>query len=310
MSALAIPYPQRGYTKTPHGYFQCVFQKTSRIAFGLLGLVLDFTVGQIGEPEWVNLPLAEWARLANCTEDSAMRGMQELVRLGYLATRNAGRKREYKALTGNFGAQEIPIRPRRKILSIRKPAGSVGIESQVEPVSPGDTIMQNQEVKQKVPDVEIGYLEEPCKFKVQTQGPFASVDEVRDYLVESIAPKLSSLPVDSICQRTFELLRTTPRGHFKNRVELRKNSITAWGAVPMLASDAAQFHKAFSDLKRINHCERDLTQYWTSVSELRRMWNSADTPELVKSEISRMLPEWGGAPQHRKTRLEQIMDTI
>lgn len=75
------------------------------------------------------------------------------------------------------------------------------------------------------------------------QGGTEGEEEVRKLLVLHLTRRLGSAPPAELCQSIAQILTGVPLELFKNRLELRKHKVTAWGMVAELARDAQKAHK-------------------------------------------------------------------
>ena len=104
MSAAAMAVPKNwessGWTKTPRAFFKKLFRVFSQVELGVLGNILDDSVGRRGEADWVEVREPELARLVNCHVNSVGAALDKLEALS--AERNQWRQTLHAVVFRDF----------------------------------------------------------------------------------------------------------------------------------------------------------------------------------------------------------------
>jgi DNA-binding MarR family transcriptional regulator len=129
MSAAAMAVPKNwessGWTKTPRAFFKKLFRVFSQVELGVLGNILDDSVGRRGEADWVEVREPELARLVNCHVNSVGAALDKLEALSAIEARKSPRDKrvkQYRVLIHNWA--KITEREARKL--DRKGPGTAG----------------------------------------------------------------------------------------------------------------------------------------------------------------------------------------
>ena len=135
MSAAAMAVPKNwessGWTKTPRAFFKKLFRVFSQVELGVLGNILDDSVGRRGEADWVEVREPELARLVNCHVNSVGAALDKLEALSAIEARKSPRDKrvkQYRVLIHNWA--KITEREARKL--DRKGPGTAGVVESAE----------------------------------------------------------------------------------------------------------------------------------------------------------------------------------
>ncbi len=165
-AAMALPntWERSGWTKTPRAFFKKLFRALTHVELGVLGNILDDSVGRSGEADWVEVKEPDLARLVNCHVNSVGAALDKLEQLSAIEARKSPRDKrvkQYRVLINNWA--KITEREARK-LERKGPAsaGGAGTRDAIEPeptreaaavVSRGESKAALTVIKAKVPMV-------------------------------------------------------------------------------------------------------------------------------------------------------------
>lgn len=130
---MAVPknWESSGWTKTPRAFFKKLFRVFSQVELGVLGNILDDSVGRRGEADWVEVREPELARLVNCHVNSVGAALDKLEALSAIEARKSPRDKrvkQYRVLIHNWA--KITEREARKL--DRKGPGVAGADAAAE----------------------------------------------------------------------------------------------------------------------------------------------------------------------------------
>lgn len=324
------PGYERGWGGVPHTFFRHLPKVARPGVREVIGLVLDYTVGEKGQPEWTRPQYVSGREitfqqlLADTlvrSVDSVSRDLVEAEAKGMIRSKISGRTKLYQAVPENFTkpacrkprvlnidgspAKKGPTSERvvsklthhvevgecNETSEIGRSSGEYyGVDSEV-----NSECYQETGIKTYAPSAEV-----PSTEKNGPERPTPQPDTIEDsedrnanltrYCLQTISPKLVSVPPKNIISDALTALGDAPIKMLESRIALKLPKITAWGMVILLAKDVLEAWRALG-VPLLNRSQYRLDDHWASAAEVRRLNVDPLTPAEVKREILLMWPE-------------------
>jgi hypothetical protein len=300
----------------------------------VIGLVIDYTRGEKGRPEWTQPQFSRGREITFqklCADtlvrsvDSVSRDLVEAEAKGMIRSKITGRTKLYQAVPENFSIPEPTRKPR--VLSMRKGPVSESVTELThhhevvavnEPQETGRNNGEDRPVLSKsnsecfeevesrtsAPSADVSPLEKERLGWPATPQPEMEELEFNRYCLQTITPKLASVPPKNMVTAALEALGGAPVKMLESRIALKLPKITAWGMIVLLARDVQEAWKALGVPIPGRSLYR-LDEHWASSAEVRRLHADPLTPALIKREILLMWPELGA----KKTKKQESAES-
>jgi len=106
-------FARSGFVRTPHVFFTHLIRALSDIERGVVGLILQRTVGaptsrrEPNRPEWIKVTESEFARICDCSVNGVSNALERLEECGAIEAQRVGRTKQYRVRLDAW--ERIPI---------------------------------------------------------------------------------------------------------------------------------------------------------------------------------------------------------
>lgn len=297
-----LPY-SRKWTPISDTFLMKLAPLLNDTEFCVMGQIFVETIGR--RREWWAVTLDELAMRTLRHPFTIQQAVNHLTELGFLLFRRVGRGKDYSLNVEHieresermYAAQlKTYIEEKAKktsrsaenmAIAAESTTKTCGIENQAEENGPGHDQARNRLNRSN-----------------QATAPPAEVDELEEWLTQTITPRLFSCPPLNFIEAAIKNLAGAPVEWLKNKILAKLPVFTSWGFLPQLASDVGE---AYARLRLVpRHHDIDFGPHWASSVFVRRLFQDPATPEAARNEILQMWPELG----RKKSRAEDLSERI